>query len=128
MKNVAHHTLDIYDVEVYLPKTRKAWKRLRKSVSFIGEYPRSAGLSTFAVKNSKRRPSCGHLVLWLDLKKLSTPELVNTIAHEAAHGTGAILDWAGVNVNGGDNEAHAYLVGWLSQWMWENVNQETSDG
>ncbi len=40
---------------------------------------------------------------------------LNTIAHEAVHCAWRILDLAGVEVDAGNHEVLAYLVGWIMQ-------------
>ena len=124
---LSHHRLDIYGVELHLATTRREWATLRRRLDFLDKTPSSNGISCFAVWEPKR--GCGvrqpHLAFWLDAEALTTdmPEFVETMAHEAAHGAGQILHWTGHDFRGenGSDEPHAYLVGWLTRWMWEQV-------
>lgn len=123
MAKHVHHTLDVYDVELYLVTSPKGWKRLRKQLPFMDKGADSAGASQFAIWHPNSGIACGHLVLYVDVGSHSTVgELVQTIAHEATHGAGSIMGWIQHDACGGDNEPHAYLVGWLTRWVSENVD------
>jgi hypothetical protein len=112
------HTLDIYGVEVFAVSTRKGWRELRKTVPFLRKKPGAAGLTYWGTPKGAGRP---HLVLWVDVKRSAgRTDLVDTCAHEAHHGTERVLGWAGVD----DSEASAYLVGWLTGWLFESVTEE----
>jgi hypothetical protein len=121
----AHHTLDIYDVEVFAVSTRKGWRKLRKTVPFISRKPGAAGLTSWSVVQTRKADGKGtprgHLVLWVDAQRHHGPgALVDTCAHEAHHGAERILGWAGVE----DSEASAHLTGWLTGWLFESVTEE----
>jgi hypothetical protein len=120
----ASHLLDIYDVRINLATTARDWSSLRRKLTFLPDRPNSLGSSSFAVWTPKKDgPPEPHLVLWLDMARLDdVADLVDTIAHEAAHGAGQILDWVGHDIRGID-EPHAYLVGWLTRWMYTTVTQ-----
>jgi hypothetical protein len=118
-----HHTLDIYGVEVFAVSTRKDWRGLRKVVPFVSKKPNALGLTEWAVWRPKDRGrALGHLVLWVDAKRHEDDlaALVDTCAHEAHHGATRVLNWVGVD----DSEASAYLVGWLTGWLFESVTGE----
>lgn len=118
-----HHTLEVYGAQVHLATSSRDWSRLRRKLSFVDEKPpESAGLSQFATFHpDKPGPTVAHVVLWLNSEQHGTAsDLVNTIAHEAAHAASQLLDWIGHDTRGTD-EPHAYLVGWLTQWMWDNT-------
>lgn len=121
----AHRLLDVYCVDVHVVWKRKAWKRLRKRLPWIGTCD-SAGLSAFSVwcpKKGARGLPRGHLVLWIDVDHHENlPQLVDSMAHEAAHGALRVLEWVGVPVAGDSSEAYAYLVGWLTRHLLETVD------
>lgn len=121
MPTFVHHKLDVYEVELYLVTDGRQWSALRRRLSFLDGRPQSSGMASFAVFNPKDGgPVTPHLVVWIDPKQNPTPGLaVNTIAHEASHAAGQILDWVGHQVVGTD-EPHAYLCGWLTQWIYEH--------
>lgn len=117
---VKHHVLDIYGVHLHLATTRRDWATLRRKLTFMGAAPKSLGQAAFACWEPKGAgKSVPHLVLWINLADHAGDllELLNTCAHEAAHGTSGILEWAGHDKAG--DEPHAYLVGWLTRWIYE---------
>lgn len=104
------HVMDVYGVNVHLVTNKGDWKQLRKDYGFMGRCPRSQGMAYF---------HAGHLVLWVDVNgHEDTAALVDTLAHEAAHGARQILDWTEYY---GTDEPFAYLCGWLARWCWEGV-------
>ena len=117
-----HHRLDIYDVYLHLATNRRDWGTLRRAMKPLGTgSPESLGMT----QRLAFRPDDGsapeeHYVFWIDTKTLGddTANLVDTCAHEAAHAANFILDRAGHNIASPD-EPHAYLVGWLTRWIWE---------
>lgn len=124
MSGYAHRTLEVYSVEVHVVWSRKAWRRLRKRLPWIGKAD-AAGLTCWSVwcpNKGTRGLARGHLVLWVDVDNHdSLPLLVDTMAHEASHGALRILEWVQVPVKGDSSEAYAYLVGMLTRWMLESV-------
>lgn len=120
----AHHVLDIYGVHIDLATTRREWATLRRRLSFLDKDPSNyAGLTSFAVWEPPKGSGLAtpHLVFWVDTVRHPTQaELIDTLAHEASHGAGRILDNVEHKVDGTD-EPHAYLVGWLTRWLWEAV-------
>jgi hypothetical protein len=123
--SVAHHTLDIYGAEIHLATTKRDWTTLRRRFKFLDDAPESAGLSQFATFHPKGGGiTVPHLVLWLDLKAHQTRlDLIDTCAHEAAHAAGQLFEHIGHDIRGTD-EPHAYLVGWLTRWMLEQVGDD----
>jgi len=124
-KPYRHHVLDIYGVHLYLATTPDAWKKLRRRVNYLGDVPESLGLTTFATWH----PDDGSaptpiLTIWIDLEHHDPIDLVETAAHEASHAAGQILHWLGHDYRGagGTDEPHAYLVGWLTRWIFEGCS------
>ena len=119
----ATHVLDIYGVHLHLATTKPEWKKLRRTLTWLDKTPDYMGLTSFAVWEPKKTkgPSVPHLVVWVDVERHEPFDLVDTIAHEASHGAGRILSWVGHNFDGTD-EPHAYLVGWLSRWIYEGCS------
>ena len=118
----ARTRIDLYGVEVYLATNRRQFGTLRRKLPFLDPAPDYAGSTDFAVFKPKGQGlTSGHLVFWVDVENHdSTRELVDTLAHEASHGAGRILGWIGHKVDETD-EPSAYLVGWLTGWLWENI-------
>lgn len=89
--------------------------------------PTSMGLATFACWEPKGAgKAVPHLVLWIDVANHADDhlELVDTCAHEATRGASNILDWIGHHKAG--DEPHAYLIGWLTRWMYEQCHELAS--
>ena len=110
--------LDIYDVDLYAATDMRQWRALRRRLTFLDETPSGAGMSQFAVwepANGLDRPV---IVLFVDVARHDEPGLVNTCAHEASHAASQLFDHFGHHPSGTD-EPTAYLVGWLTQWLWE---------
>lgn len=115
------HRLDVYDADLYLATTKPEWRALARRITALDKTPPdAAGSSTFATFHPDGRGlTVPVVVFWLNLAQhRGAAEIVNTIAHEATHGAGQILDHIGHDGTGAD-EPRAYLVGWLSSWMWE---------
>lgn len=116
-----HHRLDVYDADIWLATNERQWRALGKITPVAeGDPPDAAGNAAFATFHpNDGGPTAPVIVLWLDLASLHEPaDLVNTCAHEASHAAGHLLEHIGQDHHG-SNEAHAYLVGWLTQWLWE---------
>lgn len=116
------HVLDVYGVHIYLATTKREWSTLRRKLSFLdGPAPSAMGQASWALWQPKVGKSIPHLVFWLNLAahQGDQVELVDTCAHEAVHGASNIFDWIGHQVAG--DEPHAYLVGWLTRWLYEQA-------
>lgn len=117
------HSLDIYGADIYLATTKRDWSVLRRKVkSLDAKAPDSAGQATFATF----QPNSGGLtvpvvIFWLDVKEhKTTVELIDTCAHEATHAAAALFEHIG-HAPAANDEPHAYLVGWLTAWLWEQA-------
>lgn len=127
MTAYARHKLDIYGADLYLATTKRQWRALAKHYDWLGNVPESAGQATFATWERKGHMTVPIVVLWLDLKQHNTTtELIDTIAHEASHAAGRILEHIGHSAP--TDEPSAYLIGWLSGWMWEHVPSAWHEG
>lgn len=121
------HLLDIYGVHLHAATNKREWRAMRRALPALEsegpEKPTSAG-TTWIIT---RRPKPGglpipHVAFWVDRKNhADVGELIDTCAHEASHGANRILEHIGTDVSGG-NEPHAYLVGWLTRWLWDACN------
>lgn len=119
-----HHTLDIYDVRLHLATTGRDWGTLRRTIIPLGSKPTALGHSDFlAFTPTEGGPPQRHYVIWIDTATIggSTPDLIDTIAHEAAHVATDIMDWTGAPI-APVSEPHAYLTGWLTRWIWEGCH------
>ena len=116
-----HHThvLDIYNVHLHAVTTRKAWAKLRKDMPHLDENPGLGHTHLFEwIPNDGTLPE-RHVALYIDVKahRDDHAELINTCAHEATHAAGMILDQIKARYDG-NSEPFAYLVGWLTAWLW----------
>lgn len=108
------HTLDIYGDTLHLATTRRAARTLAKRYELEVAVVVAAVGSTTPVIHS--RTGERHVVIWIDVQAIDRPrDLIDTLAHEASHAADFIAD------RGLDNEARAYLVGWITGWLWEQV-------
>ena len=116
-------TLEVYGAEVYLATAKPAWRALARRIKALDKAPpESAGLATFATFHPNDdglvRPV---LVIWLDRAMHKTmADVINTAAHEATHAASHLLNHIGHTIRESD-EPHAYLVGWLTEWIWDNA-------
>lgn len=119
---VRRHTLDIYGTEIQMATNRRDWATLRRQAPFAEAKPNSAGLACFAVfEPNDGSGITSHLAIWIDkAAHRSDLELIETCAHEAAHGVAQVFDWIGHEVKGSD-EPSAYFVGWLTRWLCEGA-------
>lgn len=116
-----HHTLDIYGAELYLMTTRREWPPLKRKLSFLDDEPHltSLGSTTFDIDYPRPGQPTPHLIFWLDAPRLAEElDRVQVCAHEASHGANLLLEYLGHDFAGVD-EPHAYLVGWLTGWLFE---------
>ncbi len=122
------HHLDIYDVDLHLATSRRQWASLRRRLTFLDQAaPESLGFAHFAVwhpRGAGRAQPVSVFYIPVD-KHASIEDLVNTCSHEASHGAGQILDWIGYDITG-VSEPHAYLVGWLTTWLWRHTQELVS--
>lgn len=113
-----------YGARAFMASTTPQWKALYRRLSFLDEAPPgAAGHSTFAVYY----PEGGGvpmpvIVIYIDPEQHGgeVAQLVNTCAHEAQHATSQLFEYIGHNPVGAD-EPSAYLVGALTQWLYEGV-------
>lgn len=121
MTSYKRHRLDVYGSELYLARSAEEWKKLRKRVDCLPkEVPTAAGQTTRLLRKRAGLAGTGHvIVFWVDVAMTQDPGyLVNTCAHEATHGANFIFDWIGHDVDAQKDEPTAYLVGWLTEWLW----------
>lgn len=120
------HRLDIYNTAIYLATTKKSWRKLAKHCTLVGKrIPECAGQVASGLWTPKKRGlSEHHIAIWIDVRNHPDPlDLLDTCAHEASHAAGRILEHIGQPLHYTD-EAHAYLVGWLTRWIWEHCDAQ----
>lgn len=123
-----HHLLDVYDTHLHCATNKRAWATLRRRYPGLVEAtPESAGLCRVATWHPKDGGMHEfHLVLWINLAQHKTEhELIDTCAHEATHAALSVMDHIGHDSRGTNDEPVAYLVGWITRWLWNNAKEAT---
>ena len=118
------HRLDVYGTALFLATNKKDWKALGRRIDLgQGDTPSEevSGQVTSGAWRPEERTFATHaLVIWVDTQRhVDAGALIDTCAHEASHAAGRILEVAGHYFSYSD-EAHAYLCGWLTRWIWEH--------
>lgn len=126
-----HHSLDIYETELHLTTKRAGWAAISRRLPVLAhDIGGVAGCSSSRVIPATNGGwDTHHVALYIDTRPARAdssnyPKLAGTVAHEATHAALAICDQRGLRVSSEadhDEEPYAYLVGWLSQWIWERV-------
>lgn len=98
--------------------TPRGWSNICRRVPF-GTLDASAGGQTFSGQWQPRDggPNENSIGIYINPKHATPTEHLTTCAHEAAHAAETILRGAATEPTG---EPLAYLVGWLTAWLWEN--------
>jgi hypothetical protein len=84
----------------------------------------AAGAVSFLSFTTDKGRAVSHFVVWIDVASaLDERDLIDTIAHEASHVSAHLLyDDAGQKQDG-DCEALAYLIGWVTGWIWQGCQE-----
>lgn len=120
MSKPRSHQLDIYGAWIHVATDRKAWRSLRRRLPSLDKDPGALGAFSITLHEAPSGKVTPHLSVWLDINACDDKtELVDTIAHEATHAAVALLDHIGQAYDSDNSEALAYLIGWISGWLWE---------
>ena len=60
---------------------------------------------------------------WIVFKNTKSSLNINTMSHEAAHATNAILNSRGIKPSFSNDEAQAYLSGWVSEVAYKTIKK-----
>lgn len=124
-----HHNLDIYDAVLHLVSTVAQYERVCTELAGPdgGWRPwHSVGqVQTFHSGDGTDGLPEFHVVICMDGRVLTHEDTqlgdrIRLSAHEATHAAGLILDHAGQEYDG-VSEAQAYLVAWLTEWIWQHL-------
>lgn len=119
-----YHDFDVYENRtMYLARNTREWKKTYAKVPPIGKKPPKTALGQVEhhtwVPNDGLDGPHSLFVIWIGVERLGSHDtLVNTIAHESFHAAGAILESTSATYNSA-SEPMAYLVGFISQWLYE---------
>jgi hypothetical protein len=123
VSGLAQTDIDPYGAQLHVVYDRRGWALLKRRFPGLVEdgFPDADGWARHSVWHPKNGTSPeAHHVLVVDVRKArSTADLVNTIAHEAAHVAGNLMGHIGHHDQAG--EPTAYLVGWITQFVWEHL-------
>lgn len=114
-----HHVLDVYGAHLWLATGPKQLRRLSDKFEDDGL---GGGLGTTSLILDQQRHT-PHVVIWIDVEAHAADALalVQTCAHEAAHVATMLLRHIGHTIRSED-EPHAYLVGWVTAWILEQID------
>lgn len=119
------HNFDTFDSHVLvLARTPAEWKRLRRKTvpSLRKKVPTGLGEAGHSIwtPNNGMDGGLHFFTAWIDVRHHSRPELlVNTCAHEASHLAAAIYESVKATGKSSIDEPYAYLVGFITQWLYE---------
>lgn len=106
------HQIDVYSAWVHLARNRKEWKALKKHTGLkIGKV--TAGGQVVTRVGDDSNP---HFFVYIAAEYHTELELVDTCAHEATHVAHRLFEF--INEEHEDSEPFAYLVGWVTAWLW----------
>lgn len=116
--------IDPYGYDLHAAYTDNQWAAAVRAFG-VPDDPGAAGRTDTLTwePHDLSAPAALVWVVWIDSTKLADPATrVNTIAHEATHVAAALHDHIGdTNTTG---EPFAYLVGWITGWLWGNYPDE----
>lgn len=100
-------------------ETRRGWADIRRRHRGLGPIDATAAGWTHAGVVAYSDGSDPERCIFFFINPTQSEQsLVNTCAHEATHAAEQIATWNGGDLTG---EARAYLIGWLTQWLFVNT-------
>jgi hypothetical protein len=125
---VKKYHIDVYDVWLHVAinypkskffKTYFADRDCTETLESNVDHFQSKGF-TWGILSTKKDPRV--IFINLDLTRAEgILDLVDTMNHEAFHAATGILRWADVPMNDSTEEAYAYLVGFISKYIYKTV-------
>ena len=120
-KHYHRHQLDIYGVTLYVTTSERGWKKIQARCPFDDINPAAAGWSSVGqFIPDDGGPGETSAAVYINGLQPDT-ERIDTCAHEAAHIAVEIMDRISSPTTG---EPFAYLVGWLTRWLWEHTSTD----
>jgi len=123
MTEPVERILDIYNTHLHLAWDTHAWGKLRRGRTKYLQAIEKQGQGWTESTDLGIKGGTHHIFLAvLAARHQSEPEIANTIAHEAVHAAIAITDTHRIAspMERDAEEPFAYLVGWLTEWMWRS--------
>lgn len=107
------HLLDIYGTRLHLATTPGQWRRLcRQYEQLDPDMAQGNGCSSLFGEDG-----VVHLAFYVS-RRLATGKRIEVAGHEAAHGAGLLFEDIEAKYDA-LSEPFAWLVGWLTRWLWE---------
>lgn len=122
MSKPVSHFLDIYSAWLHLAPDEKAWRKLRRELTSLAEDPGGLAYTSLDIFETDAGAQIRHLSVFVNVAAHAGREvaLVETVAHEADHVASLLFGEYDIEIRARD-EPHAYLVGWVAQWLWKNL-------
>ena len=110
-----HHRLDIYSIDIYLARTTKEWAQLRRKMPDreLGRVPAEKARTTHLHYDDT-------IIFWIKSERIDQLNVIADCAHEATHAAGFLYKAMGQKQDA-RQEPFAYLVGWLTAWLYQHV-------
>lgn len=118
MSKPLSHLMDVYSAWLHLATTRAQYRQIGKSRNLAVSKVKSAGLTEMF---THARSGLVEFSVYVDTRHQTAEELLELCAHEATHVAGMLLDRCGTAYDG-ESETLAYLVGWLTMWLWRGCH------
>lgn len=123
MSQPRSHRLDVYDCWLHVATNRRQLATLRRKYGKTRVppvEPGEFGCTTRFRDQPANDLALNHYVIFVntDAHRGNQGALLNTVAHEATHAGGLILDSTNTEYDG-NSEPLAWLVAWITQWVWE---------
>ena len=123
-----NNKIDIYGVDLYIVYSESEYKKLTTKINNqlkdtqTLNYPSNTVAATgyFLPSDAMGSPV---VIFAVNMGTFTRLQLVNISAHEATHAAGFILEGIDAEYNG-DSEPFAYLVAWLTAWLYEQISQK----
>lgn len=115
MASYEHRVIDIYGIDIYLARDKRQWGALKRKFKGLPSVDTSGVTAELVTTDG-----IFQLAFYIDVAGHDEQyHLINTCAHEAAHGALYIFDHINQETQN-SHEPFAYLTGWLTQWIWEH--------
>lgn len=125
---IRHHRLDLYDVDLWLVTRPRDLTEVLTSIQVEPdertEWASVGQVQTYWRGELGKEPPQHHLVICIDVPALKKDRdrerLLKVVVHEATHAGAMVLDYINEGYDG-ESEPLAYLVGWITTWLWREV-------
>jgi len=122
---VRTRTLDVFGVDLHLATDVRDWGKIRRA------WPEKDGLVEWGIGSLATTGACPNdngvmqIAFRFDMARVGLmpdAELISLVAHEAFHAALSIAEHHGIPTTVEHDETTAYLVGWISAWIWHALH------